>query len=165
VSEAWQPAIVFMDMRLPKMRGSECVRRIKALGDQAPTIIVVTASAIEEDRVEATAAGADGYILKPFREEELFGLIESAARVPLLRAGSSPLDNSPARVRSEAVAALPKETLRALAEAARLGDVAAMMMLCEHIGETDPVLSAALGRLATGYEHEQLLKLCEASAT
>src|SRR5688500_16785260 len=71
--EEWRPHLILMDFRMPVMDGHEAIRRIRALaGGKDPKIIAVTASAMDENRLDLMAIGADDFIGKPFREAELF---------------------------------------------------------------------------------------------
>jgi len=72
----WAPQAVLMDIRMPGMDGLEATRRIKAMPQGPGTkVIVLSASALDFNRDEALAAGADGFIAKPFRLAELFGAL------------------------------------------------------------------------------------------
>ncbi len=63
---------------MPVMDGHEAIRRIRAMaGGEEPKIIAVTASAMDENRQELLAIGADDFISKPFREVELFQKIHA----------------------------------------------------------------------------------------
>ncbi|PPT05309.1 Circadian input kinase A [Geitlerinema sp. FC II] len=75
--KAWQPDLIWMDVRMPVMDGYEATRQIKAqqkkTGAKSPTAIVaLTASAFEEERASVLAVGCDDFLRKPFREEEIF---------------------------------------------------------------------------------------------
>ena len=73
VWEAWQPQLIWMDMRMPVMDGYEATRQIKkTLQGQATVIIALTASAFEEDRAVVLSAGCDDFLRKPFREDVLW---------------------------------------------------------------------------------------------
>lgn len=61
-----QPELVFLDMQMPGWDGLEVVRR---LADPRPAIVFVTAH--ERFAVEAFAAAANDYLLKPFDRERL----------------------------------------------------------------------------------------------
>jgi len=65
--------VVLMDVQMPEMDGLEASRRICArwpLG-QRPTIIAMTANAMQGDREVCLEAGMDDYVSKPIRTDEL----------------------------------------------------------------------------------------------
>ena len=80
--EVWRPHLILMDFRMPVMDGHEAIRRIRAIaGGKDSKIIAVTASAMDENRQELIAIGADDFISKPFREMDLFQKIHDHAGV------------------------------------------------------------------------------------
>jgi AmiR/NasT family two-component response regulator len=73
------PDVVVTDLWLPEMDGVELTRR---LSDALPTPIVVLAGPRDGRRLqEALAAGAVGYLVKPFAGERLRPAIEGALRI------------------------------------------------------------------------------------
>jgi len=79
VAEEWKPHAVLLDMQMPVMDGYEMARRLREgpSGD-AVFILAITASAFEDDRKGALAAGVDAFLRKPFRPEELLGILGKA---------------------------------------------------------------------------------------
>lgn len=72
------PALILMDLSLPRMDGWEATRRIKAAqGGQRIPIIALTAHAMSGDREQALAAGADDYDTKPVDLPRLLSKIEA----------------------------------------------------------------------------------------
>ena len=68
----WAPQLILMDVHMPVMDGLEATRRIKAdAGGKDTHIVALTASAMEEDRRQAVGSGADDFLAKPCREEDL----------------------------------------------------------------------------------------------
>jgi two-component system cell cycle response regulator DivK len=60
------PALILMDVSIPKLDGWEATRRLK--GDVATRhipVIALTAHALESDRQRSIEAGCDGYLRKP----------------------------------------------------------------------------------------------------
>ena len=87
-TEAWQqleqerrlPDLMLLDVRMPGMSGLELCRRIRALRGYAMPIIMLTALGTTEHIVEGLHAGADDYVVKPFRFAEVLARIESSLR-------------------------------------------------------------------------------------
>ncbi len=72
--QAWQPHLVWMDMRMPLMDGFEATSKIRAVETASAmvgqtVIIALTASAFEEDRARVLAVGCNDFVRKPFRED------------------------------------------------------------------------------------------------
>ncbi len=65
-----RPDVVLMDIFLPRMSGIECTARLKILLPQTP-IVILTAMDDDELVFLALEAGADGYLLKRTRPEDL----------------------------------------------------------------------------------------------
>jgi len=67
------PDIVFMDIRMPQMRGDKAMRHMRdKLGARCPQMVAVTASAFAHQRKKFLEEGFDGYIDKPFRTEDIY---------------------------------------------------------------------------------------------
>ena len=72
------PDVILMDIKMPVVDGFEATRRLKA--DPATAgipVIALTAHAMQEDREQATAAGADDYETKPVDLDRLLEKIQS----------------------------------------------------------------------------------------
>jgi two-component system, OmpR family, alkaline phosphatase synthesis response regulator PhoP len=66
------PAIVTLDVMLPHADGFELLARIRARpGWEAVPVILLTARSQEKDIVRALDAGANDYLVKPFKPDEL----------------------------------------------------------------------------------------------
>ncbi|MFJ8363566.1 response regulator transcription factor [Streptomyces sp. NPDC093984] len=75
---AREAQFVLLDLGLPDLDGLELLRRLRTVCD-AP-LIVVTARCEERDVVQGLRAGADDYVVKPFRMAELMARIDSVRR-------------------------------------------------------------------------------------
>ncbi|MEH6437276.1 response regulator [Massilia sp. DD77] len=66
------PAIVFCDLRMPRLSGLELLARLRAHTAHAGLrFVLVSASTDAATMAEADSLGADGYIVKPFRAEDV----------------------------------------------------------------------------------------------
>jgi two-component system sensor histidine kinase/response regulator len=75
---------VILDVQMPIMDGLEAtaaLRELEQASDRRTPIIALTAHALREDRERCLAAGADAYVAKPIRFEELFAQLENASAV------------------------------------------------------------------------------------
>lgn len=71
------PDVVFMDILMPgEYNGLEAVRRLKASPEFTGKIICQSAKASGLDHQQGLAAGADGYLTKPFRRQDVLSLLE-----------------------------------------------------------------------------------------
>jgi two-component system response regulator TctD len=62
--------LVILDLALPKMDGTEVLRRLRSRQDQTP-VLILTANNTMQSRVAELDQGADDYMAKPFDIEEL----------------------------------------------------------------------------------------------
>src|SRR5262249_506177 len=72
------PALVLADVMMPRLDGFGLLRAIPEDGALASTpVILLSARAGEESRVEGLQAGADDYLVKPFTARELLARVEA----------------------------------------------------------------------------------------
>ncbi len=75
---AHHPALVLLDLMLPKRSGEDVCREIRAHGDIP--IIMLTAKAAEESILEGLAIGADDYVTKPFSPRQVVARVHAVLR-------------------------------------------------------------------------------------
>ena len=73
-----KPALVLLDLRLPKRDGLDVAREIRRSSDVP--IVMVTARGEEADRVAGLELGADDYVVKPFSPRELVARVRAVLR-------------------------------------------------------------------------------------
>jgi DNA-binding response OmpR family regulator len=89
--------VVVLDRDLPEMHGDDVLSEIVAASDTT-RVLMLTASAGVEDRVDGLSLGADDYLTKPFAFPELVARIRALGRrsspavPPVLRIGDLELD-------------------------------------------------------------------------
>lgn len=72
-----KPDVVLMDIKMPVVDGFEATRRLKAnAATRAIPVIALTAHAMQEDRDQVIAAGADEYETKPVDLDRLLAKIQ-----------------------------------------------------------------------------------------
>jgi len=163
ISEEWHPHLVLMDMRMPSMGGVDAIRWIRsAAPDNGVKIISLTAHTFDNVRLEVLDAGADDFLAKPFREEELFekirlllGVEYEYDRANVEKSPATALENSlPA---PEALASLPPDLVEQIQNAALTADYDLLLKLIQEV--EDKNLSQILSGLVERYNYDQLSAL------
>ncbi|HEY63486.1 MAG TPA: response regulator transcription factor [Caldilineae bacterium] len=73
-----QPALIVLDLMLPKIDGWDVCRRIRAESDVP--IIMLTARSDDVDKIVGLELGADDYVTKPFNPRELVARVRAVLR-------------------------------------------------------------------------------------
>jgi DNA-binding response OmpR family regulator len=76
--ECEAPALVILDVNLPRLSGLEVCRRIRV--DSKVPIMMLTVRSAEEDQVQALDLGADDYLTKPFSPRTLLARVRALLR-------------------------------------------------------------------------------------
>ncbi len=71
-----EPDLAIMDVKMPRLDGIEAARRI--LDERPIPIVMLTAYGQDELVSRAVEAGVFGYLVKPFREQDLLPAIQTA---------------------------------------------------------------------------------------
>lgn len=93
--------ILILDLMLPKMNGYEVLSSLRSDGNHIP-VLILSARAELDDKVQGFRVGADDYVTKPFEIEELIMRIQAITRrrisqdinMQFLRAGDLAFDNN-----------------------------------------------------------------------
>jgi CheY-like chemotaxis protein len=149
-----------MDFRMPVMDGHEAIRRIRgAAGGKEPKIIAVTASAMDENRLDLMAIGADDFISKPFREAELFQKIHAHVGVEYVYAEppTSAAGEETAELTPESLAGWPQALIDPMRDAVITADLDQLLAKIQEVEARDPRIAQGLRRLAEGFQYQKLL--------
>ncbi|MER5971184.1 response regulator transcription factor [Streptomyces sp. NPDC002055] len=74
-----QPDAMVLDVMMPVLDGLAVCRRLRALGDRTPILVLTALDAVRE-RVDGLDAGADDYLVKPFALDELTARLRALLR-------------------------------------------------------------------------------------
>ncbi|MCP3943992.1 MAG: response regulator [Desulfobacteraceae bacterium] len=134
--QEYEPDMVISDWMMPEMDGLELCKKIRKSDKKTYSyIILLTAKDKTTDLVEVFNAGADDYIIKPFKPDELRSRIESGERISILESQHHDLQEK-LLVKNKKL----DETLRTLKA------TQAQAMQSEKM--------ASIGQLAAGVAHE-----------
>lgn len=158
----WKPSLILMDVRMPKMNGFEATRAIrKSEGGETIPIIIISASAMEDNRMEALNSGASGFLRKPFRENEVLEEIRRFTGVIYEREKPLP-SNDPEilhAITPEDLKSIPDEKFKFLQENILIGDVRSFVDCLEEIHEVSPSVKSQMRNFMERYEYDALLTL------
>src|ERR1700693_1740040 len=73
------PAVIVLDLRLPRLSGRDLCKEVKAKSPMLP-IVVLSAASDVSDKVLLLELGADDYVTKPFSPRELLARVRAALR-------------------------------------------------------------------------------------
>jgi PAS domain S-box-containing protein len=163
--EDWSPRLILMDVHMPVMDGLEATRRIKADPRGKETaIVVLTASALDEDRRVVTQSGADDFIAKPCREDELLEKIGVLLNLAYDYEEISQAEDKPSGMAAlgAALAQLPIELVEELRNATSIGNKKLLDKLILRVPATGDARAArSLQELADKYQYDDLTRLLE----
>ena len=97
--------LMILDVMLPQMNGYEVLSCMRAEGQELP-VLILSAKAELEDKIQGFESGADDYVTKPFEIRELLMRIQAILRrrgaqeIVNLQAGDLALDNSACEIRN-----------------------------------------------------------------
>jgi two-component system response regulator MprA len=94
-----RPALILLDVDLPKASGWEILKRLQSVADHPPVIMMTGATAVD-DRVRGLNGGAEDYLCKPCdlreflaRVHRVLERLQPAAQVaPVLQLGATTVD-------------------------------------------------------------------------
>jgi signal transduction histidine kinase len=90
----WKPDLILTDIMMPRLDGFGLLRRVREDTDLRETpVIMLSARAGEESRVEGLDAGADDYLVKPFSARELIARVEVHLKMALMRREAAEHEN------------------------------------------------------------------------
>jgi two-component system copper resistance phosphate regulon response regulator CusR len=140
LAQSYQYDLIILDLMLPQLPGEELLRRIRRTNPSVP-ILVLTARAATQDKVNNFEAGADDYLTKPFAFAELVMRVKALlrrgpiTRSSVLRVGDLEVDRFTQQVRraGRRIELTPKEFALLEYLAANPGRVFSRTMIIEHV--------------------------------
>jgi len=81
--------LIFLDIRMPEISGTEVLRRMRELGINTP-VVIITAFGTVKNAVDCTQLSAVAYLQKPFTETKIKYVLEEMLHI---KSNKSSLDN------------------------------------------------------------------------
>ncbi|MEZ4599757.1 MAG: PAS domain S-box protein [Syntrophotaleaceae bacterium] len=157
-----QPDAVLLDIHLPGLDGYETARRLRALrGGDKTSLLMLTAGglAYKDPAGIAIEAGADAFLAKPFKLQDLYGLLKDLCGLGYIYASDDCSPKTSVDPELSRLQDLPVPLREALKQAVEEGDMLHFAELIRDVGEQNHSLQIHLAQLADRYEYEKLLDL------
>jgi len=161
--EQCKPDMILMDLRMPVMDGYEVIRWIKSSekGKLTP-IVVLTASLFEHEKTKMEELDIQGYIRKPFQENELFDIIGKVLGIQYLY-GNGKTTSESGYLNKQALkkdlASLPKKLVSQMQDAVEVGDFNLLMKLLNNFDPTNMEFARHLMVQAKKYNYDYFQQL------
>ncbi|MGA0198971.1 MAG: response regulator, partial [Prochlorotrichaceae cyanobacterium] len=179
--QTWQPDLIFLDIRMPKLSGLEVTQQIRQAVRSAastdtplksPVIIAITASAFAEDRKTLLEAGCNEFLSKPLVMNELNLVLhryldfeDSPRELDRLSASSFALSSQGSShtvtLQPEDFSALPVSFCKALKAEARVANRAKLMELVSTLPPEHETIAALLRSLIHDFDFPRLIDLLD----
>lgn len=175
VWQDWQPHLVWMDLRMPEIDGYGAVREIRRREAEQQIhppvkIIALTASAFKEERDATLASGFDDYMLKPFREQQVWEMLQKHLNIAFVYQAASSAER-PQSSCQELIEAqtptnidlgdLPEDWRSQLRQAAASLKGRRVAQLIAEIPSERAPLANHLQQLADDYQFEAIIRLLD----
>jgi two-component system chemotaxis response regulator CheY len=75
-----RPALIVTDVNMPNMDGITFVKEVKKTNHRFVPMLVLTTESQEDKKLEGKAAGASGWLVKPFQEAQILEIVRKFVR-------------------------------------------------------------------------------------
>jgi CheY-like chemotaxis protein len=146
-AQVFAPDLILLDMVMPQLDGHETTKRLRQLPMFAKTaIIMVSASAFNQDRTVSLEVGCNAFIAKPIEPDRLFSTMRSLLNLAWQYEDEDVVQAINVANEHQAIAqpliSPPNCTLEKLMQLARMGDIIAIQDEVILLQEADPAFSA-----------------------
>jgi CheY-like chemotaxis protein len=175
----WRPHLIWMDMHMAGIDGYEATKAIRNEElrmqqnetDLTPApgsiphvpIIALTASSFEEERAVILSTGCDDFLRKPFRESDLFTLLQKYLPVQYVYAEEAPaaenllIASGKANLTPAALESIPEALLLTLEQAADRSSKKEIAAAIEQIRPHAASVAQTLSHLADDFHYDDIL--------
>ena len=179
--ERQRPHLIWMDMRMPIMDGYTAIRQIRELEIRLATadstspsaprpskipIIALTASTFEEKHAAILAIGCDDILYKPFREHDIFAMMQTYLGVQYVYAEREAVERiaplaDVTLLWPASLAKLPAELLTRLEDAVERSSKKQITAIIEEIRAHHAQIANALTHLADDFKYDDILTIIQ----
>ncbi|MCB1159093.1 MAG: response regulator, partial [Leptospiraceae bacterium] len=152
----FKPDLIFMDIRMPVMDGIEATKIIKSLPVKS-IIIALTASAFESDREEIIQHGCDDFLKKPYRNSDIYRLLQTYLGVEYIYKDNIEEDNK----KNYKLTLLSDSYKSDLIRACQSGKITEIKKLLEAIQKSHSEVYKQLHTFLSNFEYEKMISFLQ----
>ena len=149
----YEPDIVFMDMRMPVMRGEDAIKLIvEKFGKDRIKLVTITASALDKPREFFLDLGCHEFISKPFTAEQIYNCLEELLDVEYVYDEDENSQEKPSSIEEPDLSKLsiPQDLYEKMKESAEQYNITYLEKALEELHQRDK---------GSGQLYEYILKL------
>ncbi len=158
----FQPHAILMDLRMPLMNGIEAIRLLRQIIDHEKLIIIaISASAFEHNHAESIEVGANDFLSKPYRLQDLLDVLKQHLQLEwIIEQPTTSEDNG--NNFSQPIVAPSITDLNALYDLAMKGDIVEILVQSDHLAHTGYApFAAELRTLAQNFKINEIRQLIQ----
>ncbi len=160
-----QPDIVFMDMRMPVMRGEDAVKLIvKEFGRDRIKIVTITASALDRRREYFLEMGCHEFISKPFTTEQIYSCLDELLGVDYVYDEDEEEKPSSSEKLDLSKLSIPKDLYEKMKESAENYNITYLEKALEELQQRDGAsdqLYEHITKLSKAYDMDKIINVLE----
>lgn len=160
VWKTWNPHLIWMDLRMPVMGGQEATQKIRVMEDEEKTIIIaLTASSFQESRDDILSNGFNDLLLKPFDENDLFGMLSKYLDIQYIYEEKYELADVHESEIIVVLSTFPADWLAEFKDAIEILDIQKALLLIDNIHERNHSVAESLKHLVSNYRFDKLQQI------
>lgn len=151
-----RPDLILMDKKMPRRSGNEAMKEIRKNKDIKDTkIVMISASAFEEDVEDAITEGFDGFIRKPFIDNDLLNYIGEILNVKYRYE-----EEIKERIEPTIVYSIKKNVIEQMRESIETGNLSLLRkVVSEQIDPVEKELAVKLMKTIENYDFEAMANI------
>lgn len=155
----YSPNLILLDIAMPEMSGIEATKRIREIenGSHVP-IIIVSASVFDDTKKAVFKCGADGFICKPFKEEDVYNTIKDFLPIEYVYEINEPI-SIPGKFQKDDFLNLDQNFKNEIKELAVLGEIDEISSKINKIQSLNENSQNYLKKLVIDYNLNDLISL------
>ncbi|MBF0289348.1 MAG: transporter substrate-binding domain-containing protein [SAR324 cluster bacterium] len=164
-----KPKLILLDIRMPEMDGFEAMSRIREMSfGQDIIVIIISASAFNHNRQESLDAGADDFIAKPFRLNQLLNILQQHLQLEWIYSEETTKESQSKSKnfkpdRTSNTVTLPRELLEKLNDLSMRGNIRGIQQTLHQLEEDGqfPEFVAEMRQLTKMFQIEKVQSLIQ----